>query len=183
MHIILIGYRCTGKSSVGERIAGQLQLPFYDTDRMVCLQTGRTIEQVVSAQGWEAFRREEREAVRKAVGPGDRVIALGGGAVMEDENLQVLMPGGLFILLTADLQTIRERMKNDGSGSGQRPPLTGDDACGEIEAILRQRETRYRELSRFTVDTAGRTIGEIAGLIVDYLNKLTAVIDSDHNKT
>jgi shikimate kinase len=172
MHIVLIGYRCTGKSSVGERLAGQLGLPFYDTDRMVGLQTGRTIDQIVSEGGWEAFRREERAAVRKAVGPGDRIIALGGGAVMEDENLQVLMPGGLFILLTADLQTIRERMKNDGSGTGQRPPLSDDDACGEIEAILRRREGRYRELSRFTVDTTGRMIGEITGLIVDYLKQL-----------
>jgi shikimate kinase len=172
MHIVLIGYRCTGKSSVGERLAGQLKLPFYDTDRMVGLQTGMTIDQIVSEGGWEAFRREERAAVRHAVGPGDRVIAVGGGAVMEDENLQVLKSEGLFILLTADLQTIRERMKNDGTGSDQRPPLTGSDACGEIEAIIHQREPRYRELSRFTVDTSGRPIEEIAGLIIDYLRKL-----------
>ncbi|MBN1615025.1 MAG: shikimate kinase [Deltaproteobacteria bacterium] len=172
MRIILIGYRCTGKTSVGERLAEQLGLPFFDTDRMVCLQTGRTIDQIVSDGGWEAFRLEERAAVRKAVGPGDRVIALGGGAVMEDENVRVLVPEGLFVLLTADSQTILERMRNDGAGAGQRPPLAGDDACEEIEEVLRRREVRYRELSRFTVYTTGRTIGEIADLIVGYLKHL-----------
>jgi len=60
MNIVLMGHRCTGKSSVGMLVADMLRVPFYDTDEMIRRRTGRTVAEIVQAGGWPAFRAAER---------------------------------------------------------------------------------------------------------------------------
>ena len=56
MKIVLIGYRCTGKTSVGQRLAERLGIPFYDTDELIQSAAGKTIRELVDQEGWDAFR-------------------------------------------------------------------------------------------------------------------------------
>ncbi|HEN20760.1 MAG TPA: hypothetical protein ENN86_01985, partial [Desulfobacteraceae bacterium] len=64
-NIVLIGYRCTGKSSAGNILATRLRRPFWDTDGMIIEQSQMSIDEIVSRYGWDSFRMREKEIVRK----------------------------------------------------------------------------------------------------------------------
>ncbi|HUH67003.1 MAG TPA: shikimate kinase, partial [Syntrophales bacterium] len=65
MHIVLIGYRGSGKSAVGKRLAERLRMPFYDTDDLVEKRAGRSIQAIVEERGWPYFRRIEHDVIRE----------------------------------------------------------------------------------------------------------------------
>lgn len=161
-HIFLIGYRCTGKTSVGEKLAKKLNLPFYDTDQMIIDRIGKTIRQWVEEKGWESFRQEEKTVIKglSSLKPG--VIALGGGAVMDPDNREVLKQKCMIIWLTADFHTIMERMKADPQNQENRPALSAKDWETEIQEVLTQRSPVYRRLADFSIDTEGKTVEAIA---------------------
>jgi shikimate kinase len=171
MNIILIGYRCTGKTSVGKRISERLHIPFYDADELIQEHTGKTIKEIVDEGGWEAFRKEEKAVIIGLSSSEDAVISVGGGAVMDPENRETLKRSGLFLWLTADVGTIVERMKNDRTGDEQRPPLSSDGLEREISEVLEQRTPIYRQLADFTIDTSGKEIDAIANEVCNVLDR------------
>jgi shikimate kinase len=170
-HIILIGYRGTGKTSVGKRIAEKLKLPFYDTDQIVTGHIGKTIKAWVEERGWDSFRQEEKAVIKGIISKGPGIISLGGGAVMDPENREILKSRGPIIWLTADVVTILTRMKSDPNHIDNRPPLSEKDWENETREILAQRSPVYRELSDFSVDTEGKTFEAIAEELVALIRK------------
>lgn len=166
LNLILIGYRAAGKTAVGKRLAAKLGVPFCDTDELISRRTGRSVRAIVAEKGWEAFRREERIVIKGLTFMNGSVIALGGGALMNPENLELLKGKGIFIWLNADAATIVERMAADGATGEQRPPLTEGDPLSETAALLKEREPVYRVVSDWIVDTAGRTVEETADEII-----------------
>lgn len=162
MNIVLIGYRCAGKTSVGRKLSERFHIPFYDTDELIKKHTGKTIREMVEEKGWQSFRKEEKAVIRGLSSLAGTVIAAGGGAVMDPENREVLGRNGLFIWLTVDVRTIVERMKKDPAGGEQRPPLSSDGIESEISEILEKRTPIYQGLADFTVDTSGKEIAAIA---------------------
>ena len=153
MNIILMGYRCTGKTTAGRTLASRMRLPFYDTDELVERQTGRTIARMVAEQGWRAFREAEAEAIRGLSGEDNRVIALGGGAVFDSRNVENLKRNGFFVWLSAAAETIAARMRKDLASQTERPSLTGESSAGEVNAVMAEREPIYRRLADLVVDT------------------------------
>jgi shikimate kinase len=169
MNIVLIGYRCTGKTSVGRRISERLAIPFYDTDELIKEHTGKTIKEIVDHGGWEAFRKEEKVIIIGLPSWEYAVISVGGGAVMDIGNREALKRSGLFLWLTADVGTIVERMRDDRTGDEQRPPLSSSGLEREISDILKQRTPIYQQLADFTIDTTGKEIEAIADEVFDLL--------------
>jgi shikimate kinase len=165
-NLILIGYRSAGKTAVGKCLAERLGIPFCDTDEMISRRTGKSVREIVAEKGWEAFRREERIVIKGLTFMHGSVIALGGGALMNPANLELLKGKGLFIWLTADAATIVERMEKDGATHEQRPPLKNEDPLSETAALLKEREPVYRVISDLIVDTAGRSVEEITEEII-----------------
>jgi len=165
-NLILIGYRAAGKTAVGKCLAEKLGIPFCDTDELISRRTGRSVRDIVADKGWEAFRREERIVIKGLTFMQGSVIALGGGALMNPENLERLKGKGVFIWLTADAATIVDRMEKDGVTGEQRPPLTNGDPLSETAALLKEREPVYRVISDLIVDTKGRTVEEITDEII-----------------
>lgn len=166
MNIILMGYRGCGKTTVGRNVAGKLQRPFFDTDAMIQKRLGKTIREIVADGGWEAFRVLERSAVDELAGREGCIIALGGGAVLYEQNVKALKRNGFFLWLTADGATIAGRLKNDGVSDAQRPSLSGTDTVAEIEILLREREPVYRLVADRVIDTIGRSVDEVAAEIM-----------------
>lgn len=166
MNIILMGYRGCGKTTVGRIAAEKSGRPFFDTDAMIQERLGKTIREIVADGGWEAFRALERSAVDELAGREGCVIALGGGAVLDEQNVKALKKNGFFLWLTADGATIAGRLKNDGANNDQRPSLSGTDTVAEIEILLREREPVYRLAADLVIDTTGRSADEIAAEIV-----------------
>jgi shikimate kinase len=153
MNIILMGYRCTGKTSAGRRLAERMGCPFYDTDELVERKAQRTIQQIVAEQGWKAFRDAESEVIRELSGLDHSIIALGGGAVLDARNVEILKRNGLFVWLFAAPETIAARMEKDAAGGAERPSLTGNTSIGEMNVVMTQREPLYRRIADLAVDT------------------------------
>jgi len=153
MNIILMGYRCTGKTSAGRRLAEHMGLPFYDTDELVERKTQRTIPQIVADQGWQAFREAEMAVIRELSGADHSVIALGGGAVLDARNVESLKKGGLFVWLFAAPETIAARMEKDAADGAERPSLTDKSSISEMNDLMTDREPLYRRLADLAVDT------------------------------
>jgi len=169
MNIVLVGYRCSGKTCVGERLARHLKRIFVDTDRLIEEKTGIDIPSYVSQKGWKAFRRAEREVVREVSTRDNRVIATGGGVVVDEENVKELRKTGWVVWLAAGAPFIRERMKHAQQQGDMRPALSGDDPLEEIETILQKRAPIYEKASDFKVDTDGRPPKEVEWAILKAL--------------
>ncbi|MFH1079905.1 MAG: shikimate kinase [Pseudomonadota bacterium] len=161
MNIVLIGYRGTGKSVVGRRLADRLGLAFYDTDELVEKRGGRSIREMVAAWGWEFFRKREQAVIREMSGIDGAVIATGGGAVLDPENVMLMKQNGRLIWLVADAQTVVARMQADTNNEQRRPSLTGGDPTDETGAIIAKRTPFYRAAADLSVDTPGKTVEQI----------------------
>lgn len=170
-NIILIGYRCTGKTSVGKKLSGRLGLPFFDTDDLIIERAGMPISKIVEKGGWDLFRRKEKEAIEELSSMRESIIATGGGAFDDHENREALKRNGLFVWLAADVKTIMERMLADQDSPARRPSLSHNDIETETAMILKKREPTYRELADLTIDTSEKDIDPIADEICNSLKK------------
>jgi shikimate kinase len=167
MNVVLIGYRCSGKTEVGQSLAEKMNRPFLDTDVLIEQRCGSTIEAMVASRGWGFFRACERLVVAEVSHKSPLVIATGGGVVLDGDNVTNLNRKGWLVWLKAPAQVLRERMAGDRRQGRGRPSLTDQDPLGEIEAVLEQREPVYEKASDWAVDTALRSIAEVTALILD----------------
>jgi 3-dehydroquinate synthase len=138
-HIFLYGPPGTGKSTVGKKIAASLKLPFVDLDRVIETDAGMSIPKIMEIQGEPAFRDLETAALKKVSAEPAAVIALGGGALLRDENRALAESSGQVLLLMAQLKTLLYRLDNDTS---KRPLLTGDLGI-KLSVLMEKRESHY----------------------------------------
>ena len=166
MNLFLIGYRCTGKTTVGQALARRLNWAFVDTDQMVVEAAGTSISRMVATNGWPFFRQQEHEAL-KTVSSGNRqVVAPGGGIVLDARNVALMRQSGRTVWLTASEITIASRMQKDEQSAGSRPTLTGRGQIAEIKAVLAERIPLYAKAADLTVDTDQASIMAICDRIV-----------------
>ena len=171
MTVFLIGYRGSGKSTVGKRLANELWYKFLDTDAEVVKRAGKSIRQIFEQDGENAFRSLEGGVVREACALADHVIALGGGAVLLPENRQAIKSSGAKVIyLRCDPATLHKRIQGDGGSVDNRPPLTA--AGGGIEEITRlcaEREPLYRELAGKELEVSNLTPEEASRYVIRLL--------------
>lgn len=153
MNIVLIGYRGSGKSAVGSRLAARLQMKFVDTDDLIESKEGH-ISDIVKSKGWDYFRRLEKSVIEEISKGNNLIIAPGGGAVLDADNVKVLKRNGLIIWLKADPQTLLKRIQKDQGSSTRRPTLTGKGTLEEIEQTISERKPFYEKASEIQIDTS-----------------------------
>jgi len=168
-NVVLMGYRCTGKSSVGIKIAERLRMRFFDTDHLIVEQSHLSIRELVNEGGWNLFRRKEKDVIRKLATIVGSVIATGGGAFEDPENGVCLKRNGLVIWLHADADTVIKRMESDRINIHQRPSLSADDLYTEVITTMEKREPAYRQIADFTIDTSTKSIGSIVDEICSFI--------------
>ena len=149
-HLYLVGYRGTGKRTVGRLIAGALGWPSIDLDERIEARAGTSIAEIFAAEGEEGFRNRESAALEAAVTMGamgvESVIATGGGIVLREANRRLLKATGTVVWLQASAETIWARIRGDAGTGGRRPDLpTGGFA--EIVELVAARERFYREVA------------------------------------
>jgi shikimate kinase len=150
---VFIGPRGAGKTTVGRLAAARLGRPFVDTDGRVREESGKTLSTLFEEGGEDAFRGLEARVVAAAAATAGQVIAVGGGAVEDPENVRRLRATGLLCRLTAPAGVLLRRTARDPGSAESRPPLTDLDPRREMEAVLRRREALYEGASHFAVDT------------------------------
>ncbi len=177
MNIILIGYRCSGKSAVGKILAKELGLKLVDTDRVLEQRIAGTIDQYVAENGWESFRMVEKMVVRSVSGQDNQVIATGGGVVLDWENVHYLKASGWVVWLQAGVSTLHERMTRDEQSGLARPGLTGGSPIGEIEEVLSQRTPLYAKACDHVVNTDQKSLRAVSRDIMKAMPTASALFE------
>lgn len=154
MNIVLIGYRGSGKSTVGRRLAARLKLRFVDIDDLIEERQGVAISDIVKSHGWGHFRKLERNTIEEISKEDHFIIAPGGGAVLDTDNVKALRKNGLIIWLKAEKQTLLKRMDQDPGTGTRRPALTGKGTSEELKEVMSLREPIYERVSEIQIDTS-----------------------------
>lgn len=175
MNLALIGYRGTGKTTVAQALAQRLGWAWIDADVELERRAGRTIKQIFAEGGEQAFRDLEQRVVIDLTKEDRLVLALGGGAILRQQNRDALAARCLTAWLTAAPAEILARTTADPTTAERRPNLTTGGGLAEIEQLLAVREPLYRECADCTVATDGRSVESIADEILACLGPTLGV--------
>ena len=108
--IVLVGLMGVGKSSVGRRLAGVLDLPFRDADNEVEAAAGRSISEIFAELGEAAFRDGERRVIGRLLDEPPHVLATGGGAFVNPETRALILDRAIAVWACGGCGTIREHL-------------------------------------------------------------------------
>ncbi len=170
MNLILIGYRGTGKSTVGKIVAKILNLNRVETDAGIVAKAAISIPEIVKQHSWEYFRDLESEVIREVCALDQTIIDCGGGVVTRPENIKALRKSGVVFLLKSDITDILRRI----SWSSHRPSLTGDKSfTNEVEQVLKERDPLYREAADYIIDTSRESPRKAGTKIANIYQELT----------
>ncbi len=161
--VVLVGPPGAGKSTVGEVLARRLAIGFRDTDADIEAGQGRVIADIFVDEGEPYFRQLEREAVLAALTGHDGVLALGGGAVMDEGTREALAGLPVVFLDVGQADAVRR------VGLDAARPLLAVNPRARWRELMEQRRPLYTEVARAVVGTDGRTPEEIADEILDVL--------------
>ncbi len=165
MKIFLIGYRCTGKTTLGKILAHRLNFDFIDTDRLIEQHLESTILEIIEKQGWEKFRQIEKQTLLDTKKNKNTVIATGGGIIIDHDNQQFIKKNGFCVWLDADIKTIMDRLNTDNKTRTSRPPLTNKDLFSETNKIVQKRKPLYKNTAHIRIDVSFNTPEEIVNII------------------
>ncbi|MCD4691477.1 MAG: shikimate kinase [Calditrichales bacterium] len=148
-HIFLTGFMGAGKSKIGSLLAGEISHPFVDSDKMIERETGKTVRQIFEEDGEESFRKMESEVIRSLADcESPSVIALGGGALTNKKNFDLVTKNGILIYIKSLPEAIYERIKD----SKKRPLLNvpegekfKENMLFKINGLLNKRTAVYEQ--------------------------------------
>jgi shikimate kinase len=150
MNLILIGYRGTGKSTVGRRVSAALSMPLVSLDVEIVRRAGQSIPELVKLKGWEHFRELETALILDYSSRSNLVIDCGGGVVEKERNFEPLRRSGTVFWLSATPATVISRIED----SRDRPALTeGQTFLSEIQDVLKRRTPLYSRLCHVRIAT------------------------------
>lgn len=148
-NIYLVGLMGAGKTTVGRQLARLLQLPFYDSDKAIEERTGVDIPTIFEFEGEEGFRNREQKMIAQLTELKGIVLATGGGAILREENRNLLTKNGFVVYLHCDVNKLLERTRRDSN----RPLLDTADPKARLETLFEIREPFYTACADLIVDT------------------------------
>ena len=147
-NIVLCGFMGCGKSTVGKQLAARHGLTFVDMDAYIEEQAGRSVSDIFEKDGEAVFRTMEHDSCVTLGKRTDLVIATGGGAVLNPDNVNSLSQNGTIVFLRVRKQTVLERLKNDTS----RPLLQREDKEAAVQTLMQQRTPLYEAAADVSVN-------------------------------
>ena len=167
-NIFLVGFMGSGKSTVGQQLAGELGKTFFDCDRVLEERTGVDIPYIFDLEGEEGFRRREAAVLRELVAKLGIVLATGGGVVGDSANRSALAANGFVVYLRAPADLLYQRTARDRN----RPMLHAADPRARIDELLAVRDPLYREVADLVVETGRRGSRRVVQEIVQAVSDL-----------
>ena len=165
-NIVLVGPMGSGKTTVGRRLADELNRKFFDSDHEIIDKTGVKIEHIFDIEGENGFRDRESKVLSDLYQKKGVVIATGGGIVLKPENRRLLQQSGIVVYLSSSIEQLLKRTAK----SKNRPILEKSfDREKTIRDILNARESYYREVSVLEIDTTGKQLHEVIDTIKQYV--------------
>lgn len=180
--LVLVGYRGTGKSTVGRLLAERTGRPFVDVDDVIVARAGRTIRAIFEESGEPVFRELEEAVVRDLVSshPG-AVLGTGGGTILREANRRVLRGFGLVAWLRAGADELARRLEADAATRETRPALTSKGALEEIAEVLAYRTPFYQEIAQVVVDAEEHGPAEVADLLLEHWRSAGMRVAAERN--
>jgi len=158
--VVLVGPPGSGKTTVGELLAARLGVNFDDTDRQVEVTAGTTISDIFIESGEEFFRKLEREAVARSLREASGVLALGGGAIL-DEGTRQLLREHTVVYLDIELADATKRV-----GMNRDRPLLLGNPRAQLHALMQARRPLYEEVATHAISTSGKEPADVVSEIV-----------------
>ena len=157
-HIVLIGFMGSGKSTMGKLVANKLGYPFVDTDYYIEKKEGRTISAIFTDDGEEYFRSLETEVLKELLESEEKkVLALGGGTPLREENRALLKDAGYVIFLKVTSKEAYERLKDDT----ERPLLQVPNPQEKIKELLDFRNPIYESAADYVLLEENKTLDDV----------------------
>lgn len=167
-NIILIGFMGSGKTSTGLKLSYRLQTPVEDTDKLIELREGRTISDIFATEGEEYFRKQETALLEEISKRSYvRIISVGGGTPVRQENRVLLKQCGTVVYLRIRPETVYNRLKGDTT----RPLLQCDNPLEKIRTLLEARKDAYEECADIIIDVDEYSTEQILDELTDKLQE------------
>ena len=157
-----MGLPGSGKSTVGRQLARRLQLPFYDSDRVIEERLGCSIKDFFARQGEDVFRDVEESVIDELSQIPNAVLSTGGGAVLRSANRRHLRSRGHVVYLKSVPEELARRLRNDSN----RPLLQVDDPLTRLRELFAVRDPLYRETAHFVIETGRPSVSTLVNMIV-----------------
>jgi shikimate kinase len=173
MHVYLIGYRGSGKTTVGKLLAARLGWSAVDCDDLVEAAAQQSIREIFAKEGESGFRDREQAIVEQLAAGCEslpRVVSLGGGAILREANRHAICRSGRRVWLTASPETLVRRIRLDSSTAERRPALSALNDYEEVVNILEVRRPLYMAVAQKIVDTESLSAEAISDDIARWLN-------------
>ena len=174
--LYLIGFMGSGKSTIGEELAACMGLKFYDLDALIEERAKKPISQIFEDDGAAIFRAIEADVLKDVAKLSYCVVALGGGTVMDLENLFLAQQTGFLICLEASTEETWSRVAEterrvllEGKKQPKADKMEFKDIAQRIEMLKQMREPYYKEADIF-VDTTNLTVDEVVAEIIQKLD-------------
>jgi shikimate kinase len=165
-NIALVGFMGTGKSSVGQLVAGQLHFTFLDTDHVIESRAGKNISDIFAQDGEPVFRALEKKIVDELVTRKKTVISTGGGLPANPDNFASLKTHSMIVCLWASPEKIWERVRSQT----HRPLLNEPDPLAKIRRLLAEREPYYRQAD-VLLNTEMRALKDVAQQVIHHYHE------------
>ncbi len=169
MRISLVGLPGVGKSTIGRKLAGRLEVDFVDCDAVAEERLGESIASFFEREGEAPFRDLEEAVLRDLTLQQDAVIATGGGVVLREANRRLLQDRTLCVYLEAEPRTLFARLRRNT----RRPLLQVADPEARVVELARQRDPLYREAARLVVPAAHNAAATLAAIEAALLRHAT----------
>jgi shikimate kinase len=169
--VFLVGFMGAGKTSVGRALARRLNWDFEDLDERIERLERRTVPEIFRDSGESVFRRAEHAAVRDVLaeleGGAVKVVALGGGAFVQENNAALLRAAGVpTVFLDAPVEELWQRCSKQAAEAGVERPLLR--SINQFRELYEVRRKHYLQASH-KIQTEQRAFDEIAAEIADTL--------------
>lgn len=165
-NIFLIGFMGAGKSTVAARLQQLLSVECIEMDQQIVKEQGMAITDIFEKYGEDYFRDLESQMISKLQNQSGLLVSCGGGVVVRPQNAALMRQNGTVILLTAEPETIYERVHK----STERPILNDNMSVAYIAELLEKRKQKYLEAADKRIATDNKTVDEICQEIIEYLN-------------
>jgi shikimate kinase len=160
-NLVLVGPMGAGKSSIGKRLAERYGLAFADADRDVEERCGTSVATIFECEGEPGFRARERAALAELLAGEGRLVATGGGAVLDADTRRLLQARGFVVWLQVSVAEQLRRLARDHT----RPLLQRDDREAVLHALAQERAPFYGEVSDLDFATDGRSALDAAAAL------------------
>lgn len=151
-NIYLVGPMGSGKTTIGQRLAKLLGLEFYDSDRQLEAQTGASVNLIFDVEGESGFRIRETQMLQDLTSRSNILLATGGGAILKQENRELLSRTGLVVYLQVSVQQQLHRLSRDRT----RPLLKCEDREEKLKAMAQARNPLYEEIADIVFPSLNR---------------------------